>query len=76
MEEDQICLYAIAEDTEINLTYNMDYLSKMVSFSKLNAVTKLHFGKKFSMKLQYDLDFIMDQEDDDEVCMENYIRFF
>ena len=32
MEEDQICLYAIAEDTEIDLTYNMDYLSKMVSF--------------------------------------------
>ena len=77
MEEDQICLYAIAEDTEIDLTYNMDYLSKMVSFSKLNAVTKLHFGKEFPMKLQYDLDFIMDQEDDDEDKeSENYIRFF
>ena len=29
------------------------------------------------MKLQYDLDFIMDQEDDDEDKeAENYIRFF
>ena len=55
----------------------MDYLSKMVSFSKLNAVTKLHFGKEFPMKLQYDLDFVMDQEDDDEDKeAENYIRFF
>tara|TARA_Y100000591_G_scaffold58389_2_gene46835 strand:- start:3519 stop:4322 length:804 start_codon:yes stop_codon:yes gene_type:complete len=75
MEEDQICMYAIAEDTEINLTYSMDYLVKMVSFTKLNAVTKLHFGKDYPMKLQYDLDFVMDQEDDDEES-ENYIRFF
>jgi len=76
MEEDQICLYAIAEESEIDLTYNMDYLCKMVSFSKLNAVTKLHFGKEYPMKLQYDLDFVMDQEDDEEEESQNYIRFF
>ena len=28
------------------------------------------------MKLQYDLDFVMDQEDDDEEESQNYIRFF
>tara|TARA_B100001063_G_scaffold247357_1_gene293176 strand:- start:4690 stop:5493 length:804 start_codon:yes stop_codon:yes gene_type:complete len=75
MEEEQICLYAIAEDTEVDLTYNMDYLSKMVSFAKLNSVAKLHFGKEYPMKLQYDLDFVMDQEDDEEE-VKNYIRFF
>ena len=51
----------------------MSYLVKMVAFSKLNAVTKIHFGTEYPMKLQYDLDFPMD-DDDDEV--QNYIRFF
>lgn len=77
MEEDQICMYAIADDTEIDLTYSMDYLVKMVSFTKLNAVTKLHFGKEYPMKLQYDLDSVLDQNDDDEAYeCQNYIRFF
>lgn len=76
IEEEQICMYAIAEDTEVNLTFAMEYLLKMVSFSKLNGITKLHFGKEYPMKLQYDLDFAMDQEDDDEEESQNYIRFF
>lgn len=75
IEEDQICMYAIAEDTEVNLTFGMEYLNKMVSFSKLNGITKLHFGKEYPMKLQYDLDFVMDEEDEDETS-QNYIRFF
>jgi len=74
IEEDQICMYAIAEDTNVNLAFSMDYLVKMVAFSKLNAITKIHFGTEYPMKLQYDLDFPMDQTDDDEV--QNYIRFF
>ena len=75
IEEDQICMYAIAEDTNVNLSFSMDYLVKMVAFSKLNAVTKIHFGTEYPMKLQYDLDFPMDDDnDDDEV--QNYIRFF
>ena len=76
MEEDQICMYAIADDTEIDLTYSMDYLVKMVSFAKLNAVTKLHFGKEYPMKLQYDLDSVLDQDDNEESECPNYIRFF
>jgi proliferating cell nuclear antigen PCNA len=79
IEEEQICMYAIAEDTNINLSFNMDYLVKMVSFSKLNVITKIHFGIDYPMKLQYDLDFALDDDgddndDDDEV--QNYIRFF
>jgi hypothetical protein len=68
-------MYAVAEDTTVNLTYSMDYLVKFVSFSKLNSTAKMHFGKEYPMKLQYDLDFIMDQEDEEEE-VKNYIRFF
>jgi len=75
MEEEQIIMYAVAEDTTVNLTYSMDYLVKFVSFSKLNSTAKMHFGKEYPMKLQYDLDFIMDQEDEEEE-VKNYIRFF
>ena len=32
IQEEQICMYAIAEDTEVNLTFAMEYLLKMVSF--------------------------------------------
>jgi hypothetical protein len=53
----------------------MNYFVKMVAFSKLNAVTKIHFGTEYPMKLQFDLDFPMDEDnEDDEV--QNYIRFF
>ena len=76
MEEEQIIMYAVAEDTTVNLTYSMDYLVKFVSFSKLNSTAKMHFGKEYPMKLQYDLDFIMDQEDEEEEEVKNYIRFF
>ena len=58
------------------MTFGIEYLLKMVSFSKLNGITKLHFGKEYPMKLQYNLDFAMDQEDDDEEESQNYIRFF
>ena len=75
MEEEQIIMYAVAEDTKVDLTYSMDYLVKFVSFAKLNSTAKMHFGKEYPMKLQYDLDFIMDNEDEDEE-VNNYIRFF
>lgn len=76
MEEDQICMYAIAEDTNINLSFSMNYFVKMVAFSKLNAVTKIHFGTEYPMKLQYDLDFPMDEDNDEDDEVQNYIRFF
>ena len=77
IEEDQICMYAIAEDKEVDITYNIDYLNKMTAFSKLNGTTNIHFGKEYPMKLLYSLDFAMDDDDDDdEKQPENYIRFF
>lgn len=79
IEQEQILMYAVAEETEVNLVFNIEYVNKMVSFSKLNAITKIHFGSAYPMKLQYDLDFVMDEdddEDDEESEVNNYIRFF
>ena len=77
IEEDQICMYAIAEDTTVNLSFSMNYFVKMVSFAKLNPITKIHFGTEYPMKLQYDLDFALDDEDEEgDDDAKNYIRFF
>jgi len=77
IKEEDIIMYAIEEDTVLDLTYAMDYLSQISSFSKVNKKINIHVSKNLPMKIQYDMDDVMDEKDDDEDNdAVNYIRFF
>jgi len=70
ISENDITMYQIEEDTELNLTFSGKYLQEMCSFSKVNSSINLHFSNDTPMKMQYNID-----EEDEEESL-NYIRFF
>jgi proliferating cell nuclear antigen PCNA len=75
MKEDDILMYAIEEDTKLELNFSMKYINMMMTFNKLNAKVQIHLTADMPMKIQYGLDTFMDKGDDD-VEDKNYIRFF
>ena len=48
IEEEQICMYAIAEDTEVNLTFGIEYLFKDGFIFKVEWYNKTTFWKRIS----------------------------
>jgi len=78
IKEDDILMYAIEEDEELDLNFSATYINMMVSFGKLNRKVKIHLSNDMPMKIQYGMDTFMDKDDDDEDddVDKNYIRFF
>jgi len=81
IKEDDILMYAVEEDTELDLNFSVAYINMMVAFGKINKKIQIHISDAMPMKIQYGMDTFMDDEDEDEDEEEekkdkNYIRFF
>ena len=78
IKNDDILLYAIEEDSEIIVNYSMVFIKEMASYSKLNKKVSIGVSIDIPIKIQYDLDDFMDDEDDndEEYISKNFIRFF
>ena len=79
IKEEDILMYAIVEDEELDLNFSSSYINMMVVFGKLNKKVQIHISDAMPMKIQYGMDTFMDKEDDDddeEDKDKNYIRFF
>lgn len=76
IQNEDILLYAVEEDTKINVNYSMPFIKEMASYSKLNKKVKIGVSEEIPIKVQYDLDDFMDDDDDEEEEAKNYIRFF
>ena len=53
----------------------MSYLKTFTSFSRINSLVKLHMSKNLPMKIQYDMDDVVDDDDEDSET-QNFVRFF
>lgn len=79
IQNEDILMYALEEDVTLDLNYSMPFVKEMASYSKLNKKVKINISNDIPMKIQYDLDDFMDNDDvteDDEEVVNNYIRFF
>ena len=79
IKEDDILMYAVEEDTELDLNFSVAYINMMVAFGKINKKIQIHISDAMPMKIQYGMDTFMDDEDEDEEEEKkdkNYIRFF
>jgi proliferating cell nuclear antigen len=75
IKEDDILMYAVEEDADMTVEYRMSYLKTFTSFSRINSVVKLHMSKNLPMKIQYDMDDVVDDDDEDSET-QNFVRFF
>ena len=76
-KEDDILMYAVEEEADMTVEYRMSYLKTFTSFSRINSVVKLHMSENLPMKIQYDMDEnVVDEDEDDEVVAKNFVRFF
>jgi hypothetical protein len=77
IKEENILRYAIEEDVVLDVKYGMNYVQQFAGFSKVNKRVNIHFSGDKPMKIQYDMDDVMDDDDEDENSVaKNYIRFF
>tara|TARA_B100000900_G_scaffold258152_1_gene220014 strand:+ start:2874 stop:3680 length:807 start_codon:yes stop_codon:yes gene_type:complete len=77
IKEDDILMYAIEEDTVLDLNFSMSYINMMVAFGRINKKVQIHISDAMPMKIQYGMDNFMDEEEEDEdEGDKNYIRFF
>jgi len=77
IKEDDIIMYAIEEDTTLHVQYQLSYIHQMAMFSKVNKKVNIHFSKELPMKIQYDMDDILDDDDENEDYeVTNFVRFF
>lgn len=75
MNDDDIPMYAIEEDAEIQLAFSLAYFHKMCLFRKLSSVLSLHLSAESPMKMVYRLDDSNSDEVEIDDC-KNYLRFF
>ena len=77
IKDEDILMYAIEEDAEVRVKFAISYFSMFTSVSKVNKKVKIHIDEKLPIKIQYDMDDVMDENDDDEDDEAvNYIRFY
>ena len=80
IDNNNIDLYAIEEDTEFDLIFSGDYLNNISSFNKLNEKLTINSSKKYPLKLEYNLDLennINNEDCEDELIIPNsYCRFY
>ena len=50
----------------MSVEYRMSYLKTFTCFSRINSVVKLHMSENLPMKIQYDMDDVVDDDDEDE----------
>jgi hypothetical protein len=83
---DTVEMYAIEEDTTIQIQYNLVMLSKFMEFSKLSKTTHLYISEDMPLKLIYNLDDEpkenndeeenKDDEEDDKGEIQNFISLY
>ena len=66
IKEDDILMYAIEEDSELDLTFSVGYINMMVAFGKINKKVQIHISTDMPMKIQYGMDTFMDMDSDDD----------
>ena len=77
IKEDDIIMYAIEEDATLHVQYQLSYIHQMALFSKVNKKVHIHFSEQLPMKIQYDMDDVLDDDEEDEDYeATNFIRFF
>tara|TARA_B110001454_G_C12703274_1_gene427479 strand:+ start:1247 stop:2059 length:813 start_codon:yes stop_codon:yes gene_type:complete len=77
IKEDDIIMYAIEEDATLHVQYPMSYIYQMTMFSKVNKKVNIHFSENLPMKIQYDMDDMLDEDEENEDYeAANFIRFF
>jgi len=75
MNDDDILMYAIEEDAEIQLAFSLLYFHKMCLFRKLAPSLSLHLSSEAPMKMVYRLDNTSSDNTEIDDC-KNYLRFF
>ena len=77
IKEEDILIYAIEEDCTLILSFGMNFVHQFAMFSKVNMAVNIHLCKDTPMKIQFDMDDVLDDDDDDEdYKAQNYIRFY
>ena len=74
MKEDDIIEYAYDDEIELTIRFSLRYLAMFSKFSKLNSSCTLHMSRNQPIKLVYELDSWMEEEDQNET--QNYLRFY
>jgi proliferating cell nuclear antigen PCNA len=73
INQDDIIMYSILEDTIIDVNYSISFLDNVCGFQKLNKEVMVHASEDKPMKIQYRLD---DKSFDDEESPSSYCKFF
>lgn len=73
INDDDILMYAIEENTEINLSFSLLYFQKMCLFRKLATSMTIHLNSEKPMNMIYRLD---DSSSEDTEPCKNYLQFF
>ena len=77
IKEEDILEYALEEGITLDIEYRLSYIKRFMQFMSINTTVNLHFSERSPMKVCYDLDDWMDEnEEEEEVEMKNYIRFY
>ena len=76
MNDDDILMYAIEEDAEIQLAFSLLYFHKMCLFRKLAPSLSLHLSSdETRVQVVYRLDNTSSDNTEIDDC-KNYLRFF
>jgi predicted nucleic-acid-binding protein len=73
IDVDTVEMYAIEEDTTVEIQYNLVMLSKFMEFSKLSSKTHLYISEDMPLKLIYNLD---EQKEEEEEKVQNFISLY
>ena len=73
IKEDNIILFGVEEDCNLDINYTLGFLDKICGFSKINSEVQIHCSEKYPMKIQYNLDDVKVDSDDKS---ESFCRFF
>jgi len=79
IKEEDILIYAIEENTTIELLFGMNFVKNFATFSKVNKAINIHWSEDVPMKVEYSLDEAIDDDDDDVSDISratNYVRFY
>ena len=77
IKEENILIYAIEEDCKLTLSFSMRFIQQFAMFSKVNMAVNIHLCDDSPMKIQFDMDDVLDVDDeDDDYTAQNYIRFY
>jgi proliferating cell nuclear antigen PCNA len=82
IKEEDIIEYALEETQDggfcetVELVYALKFINTFCMFSKLNKKVLLHVSSEYPLKMMYDLDSWMDDDDEEDRESCNWIKFF